>query len=147
MSVSRKELYSGSMVIFIALFYLVSVGVQLMQVSQAGFQWTEIKMLVLAVFYLISGTLLLLQRNAGWVMSAGVLLNFVLVMLVFIISLSQGIGFNAYAAMAIILFFLLLLAFVFLFSRQTRKKFAVNNKSYLATISVYLLLIAANFLI
>ena len=147
MSVSRKELYSGSMVIFIALFYLISGGLQLWQASANGFEWPEIKMLLLAIFYLVSGTLLLLQRNAGWIMSAGVLLNFVLVMLVFVISMSQGGVFNGYAAMAIILFFLLLLALIFLFNRNTRKKFSVNNKSYLATISVYLLLIAANFLI
>src|SRR5688500_8051610 len=106
MSVSRKELYSGSMVIFIALFYLISGGLQLWQVSANGFDWQEIKMLLLAVFYLVSGTLLLLQKNVGWIMSTGVLLNFVLVMLVFVISMSQAAVFNAYAAMAIILFFL-----------------------------------------
>jgi hypothetical protein len=147
MTVSRKELYSGSMVIFIALFYLISGGLQLWQASANAIEWPDIKMLILAVFYLMSGTLLLLQRNAGWIMSAGVLLNFVLVMLVFLISLSQEAVFNAYAAMAFLLFFLLLLALVFLFNRNTRKKFAVNNKSYLGTITVYLLLIAVNFLI
>ena len=146
MTVSRKELYSGSMVIFIALFYLISGGLQVLQASANGVDWPEIKMLLLAVFYLASGILLLRKRNAGWIMSTGVLLNFVLVMLVFLISMSQGAAFNGYAAMAIILFFLLLLALVFLFNRNTRKKFAVNNKSYLATISVYLALIAVNFL-
>ena len=146
MSISRKELYSGSMVIFIALFYLISGGLQLWQASAHGFAWLEIKMILLAIFYMVSGTLLLLQRNVGWIMSTGVLLNFVLVMLVFVISMSQGAVFNGYAAMAIILFFLLLLALIFLFNRRTRKKFSVNNKSYLATISVYLVLIAINFL-
>ena len=147
MAISRKELYAGSMVIFIALFYLISGGLQLSQASASGVEWSEIKMLLLASFYLVSGILLLLRRIAGWIMSAGVLLNFVLVMLVFVISMSQGAVFNAYAAMIIILFFLLLLALIFLFNRNTRKKFGVNNKSYLGTIGVYLLLIAANFLI
>jgi hypothetical protein len=147
MSVSRKELYSGSMVIFIAFFYLISAGLQVWQASANGVDWPDIKMLLLALFYLASGTLLLLQRNAGWIMTTGVLLNFVLVMLVFLISLSQGGVFNAYAAMALMLFFLLLLALIFLFNRNTRKKFSVNNKSYLATITVYVLLIAVNFLI
>ena len=147
MTVSRKVLYSGSMVIFIALFYLISGSLQLWQASAKVLAWVEIKMLLLALFYLASGTLLLLQRNAGWIMSTGVLLNFVLVMLVFLISLSQGAVFNTYAAMALMLFFLLLLALIFLFNRTTRKKFSVNNISYLGTIGVYLLLIAVNFLI
>jgi hypothetical protein len=135
------------MVIFIGLFYLVSIGSAVFQVTTSKFDWNEMKMLVLSVFYLISGILFLLKRNAGWIMSAGVLLNFVLVMVVFIFSISQQGAFSTAAAMGFFLFFLLLLAFLFLFGRNTRRKFAVNNKSYLITIGIYLLLIVANFLV
>jgi hypothetical protein len=135
------------MVIFIGLFYFISIGSAFFQLTTTRFEWNELKMLLLAVFYLISGILLLLKRKEGWIMSAGVLLNFVLVMIVFIFSISQQAAFSAAAAMAFFLFFLILLAFLFLFSRSTRKKYAVNNRSYLFTIGIYLILITANFLI
>jgi len=141
----RKELYSATMVIFIGLFYLLTSGITVLQSDIATFNSSEMKMLLLAVFYLFSGVILLLRKHAGWIFSAAILLNFVFVMLVFIVSLSQSGGFNTYALMAIFLFFLLLLSFLFLFSRDIRRKYEVNNKSYLLTLICAGLLAWVNF--
>ena len=146
-STSRKELYSGSMVIFIALFYLLLIGSNLMHVSISRIDWPLIKMMLLAVFYLLAGILFFRKTNSGWVMSSGILLNFVLMMCILIFTLAGSGNFDRSAAMAIMLFFLLLLAFVFLFSPATRKKYRVNNRSYLLTVGIYLLLLATNYVL
>ena len=146
-SISRKELYSGSMVIFIALFYLLLIGSNLAHVSIRRIDWPLVKMLLLALFYLVAGILFFSRKTAGWMMSSGILLHFVLTMCVLIFTLAGSGIFDKSAGMAFILFFLLLLALIFLFSRKTRKKYSVNNKSYLVTIAIYLLLLAVNYVL
>ena len=141
----RKELYSGSMVIFIGLFYLLTIALTVFQAEVIKLDPGELRMLVLSFFYLASGILFLLRKHTGWIFSAAILLNFVFVMLVFIVSLSQSGAFNTYALMALFLFFLLLLSFLFLFSRDTRRKYGVNNKSYLFTLTCAGLLAWVNF--
>ena len=79
-------------------------------------------------------------------MTAGVLLNFVMVTTAVIVRMSQELYFSASAAITFAVFLLILLAFIFLFGKQTRRKFGVNNESYLAIIGIYLLLIAANYI-
>ena len=146
-SISRKELYSGSMVIFIALFYLLLIGSNLVHVSIRRIDWPLVKMLLLALFYLVGGILFFRRKPAGWLLTSGILLHFVLTMCVLLITLAGSGGFDKRAGMAIILLFLLLLALIFLFSRKTRKKYSVNNKSYLVMIAVYLLLVAVNYVL
>jgi len=141
---SRKEMFTGSMIIFIALFYLLSIGSSVLSAG-ARFDRSDMKMLALALFYLFGGIFFFRKKNAGWIISTAILLHFVMVMLVFIISLSQTGTLNAYSGMSIFLFFLLLLGFLFLFGKQTRRKYMVNNKSYLLTIGIYLVLIFTNF--
>ena len=144
-NLSRKELYSGAMVIFIGLFYLLSTAGTIANLFSGNYEWKEIKMFALALFYLLGGILYLWRKNAGWIMTAAILLNFVFIMMVFIISLSQSGGLTSFTLMALFLFILLILSFIFLFDKQTRRKFLVNNKSYLLTLLVYGLLSWINF--
>jgi hypothetical protein len=148
MNISRRELYSGSMVIFIGLFYLVAVASGLFNTrSLTALGWQDIKQGLLAVFFIISGILFLRKKAAGWIFTAGILLNFVLVIGVIIISLASSGPFVSYAALQLMLLPLFLLAFIFLFRKETRKKYRVNNKSYLLTLGVYLLVITVYFLL
>lgn len=146
-SISRKELFSGSMVIFIGLFYLVPSVLNLFHVKGYTLLWPELKMLLISVFYILSGSLFFFKKNVGWIMTAGVLLTFNCILIAIIFRMSQAGGLESFALMAILLFSLLVLAFLFIFSNNTRRKFNVNNKSYLLTIGVYLLLLAVNFLV
>jgi hypothetical protein len=133
------------MVIFIGLFYFLTISVSIFQTEISKFDRGEMKMFLLSLFYLTAGILLLMRKNAGWVMSTAILLNFVFVMMVFIISLSQAGAFTMYALMALLLFLLMMLAFLFLFNKNTRKKYFVNNKSYLLTLLLGGLLAWVNF--
>ena len=146
-NISRKEVYSGSMVIFIALFYLLLTGSNFIHSSITRIDWQLVKMSLLAIFYLAAGILFFRRKHAGWVMASGVLLNFVLMMCVLIFTLAGSGSLDRNAAMVFILFFLLLLALIFNISKETRKKYAVNNLSYLLAIGVYLLLLGANYLL
>ncbi len=133
---SRMETYSGSMVLFIGLFYLVSVGSVLFQTGlhKSGL-WgaVELKMLLLSLAYLSGGILLFLKKMTGWMICVATLLNYVWVVLVYVLAMSTAGSFNAFAAMAIAFFILLVLAFLFLFNGVTRRKFMVNNRTYLFT--------------
>jgi hypothetical protein len=144
---SRKELYTGAMVLFIGLFYFLTIAVSIFQTDYSRFDRGEMKMFMLSLFYLAAGILFLLRKNAGWIMSTAILFNFVFVMMVLIISLSQAGAFSVYALMAVFLFLLILLSFLFLFSKETRKKYMVNNKSYLITLLLAGLTAWANFVL
>jgi hypothetical protein len=147
---SRKELYSGSMVIFIAIFYFILISSSLVQLmtsrSKINFEWEQLKMMLLTTFYFISGILFLMKKKSGWVMSAATLLNFILYAILVFWNMSQSFsGFQPSVLILVMTFILLLLAFLFLFNKNTRKRFQVNNKSYLMMIFVYLVLLTMTF--
>jgi len=148
---NRKETFSASMVLFIGLFYVLSLFSALFQTQSIPvnrlFGLTEGKFLLLSIIYCSGAILFFRQKNPGWVICAASLLNMVVVVLRSVISLSQSQRFNMFAAMVLSFFVLLLMAFLFLFNRGTRTKFVVNNKSYLLTIVVYIGVLLITFLL
>ncbi len=151
LKLNRKETYSGSMLSFIGLFYLMSLSASLFQTSSITakylFGLVEIKFLLLSVFYCYGAISFFRKKNQGWVICTATLLNFIVVVLRYIVALSQSGNFDGFAVIVLSFFFLLLLAFLFLFSKRTRSKFNVNNKSYLLVIGVYFLLLVSTFIL
>lgn len=149
LGLNRKETYSGSMLSFIGLFYLMSVSASLFQTSSITaknlFGPVEIKFLLLSVFYCYGAVSFFRKKNRGWIICAATLLNFIVVVLRYIIALSQSGNFNGFAVIVLSFFILLLLAFLLLFNRGTRIKFGVSNKSYLFIIVIYALLLVSTF--
>ncbi len=148
---NRKETFSVSMVIFIGFFYLSSLVSALFQTGTIPamrlFGVTEIKFLVLGLFYWIGAIAFFRVRTGGWVICTATLLNFVVVVFQFVVSVSQSPKFDGFAAIIVASFLLVVAAFLFLFSKETRNKFTVSNKSYLFVICVYGVLLVATFLV
>ncbi|MEO5998742.1 MAG: hypothetical protein ABIN89_18375 [Chitinophagaceae bacterium] len=148
---NRKETFSVSMVLFIGLFYVLSLVSALFQTQSIPvnklFGITEGTFLLLSLIYCSGAIFFFRKKNIGWIICAATLLNFVVVVFKGVINVSQSPRFDAYAAMVISFFLLLLMALVFLFNKNTRLKFAVSNKSYLLTIAVYIMLLLITFLL
>lgn len=148
-SLNRKEMFSASIVIFMGLYYIIvfiSSFVQARPLNMFTYHfWMELKWFLAGLLFASGGILMFIKKNPGWVITTATLLNFVVIVLVNIISLSQIVKLNAYMAITIGFFVMLVMAFLFLFSRATRLKFMVNNKSYLLTIALYLLMITVTF--
>lgn len=149
LSLNRKEMFSASMVIFLGLYYIIIFASSLFQAHSLQFPThlllVELKWLLSGLLFVSGGILMFRKKQAGWVISTATLLNFLLIVFMNILSLSQIIKLNAYIAITMGFFVLLCMAFVFLFRRPTRVKFMVNNKSYLLTIALYLMLITITF--
>jgi hypothetical protein len=149
-ALNRKEIYAGSMVLFIGLFYMVPLVTPIFQPGfnlRKAFSLIELKMLLLSLFYLTGSILFLRKRNAGWLICAATLLNFLLVPLTFFISMSQVGNFTPFAAIVLAFLILLLMSFLFLFKKETRIKYKVNNKTYLLTFGLYIILVIATFML
>ena len=150
-SLSRKETFSVSMVIFIGFFYFVSLASTLSHPAAkpgtAVFGIMEIKFLCLGLFYWTGAVLFFMLRNPGWIICTATLFNFIVVVLQFVVAVTGSRNFDGFAAIIMSSFLLVILAFIFLFSTESRTKFLVTNKSYLLVIGVYLLLLAVTFLI
>ena len=148
---NRKETFSVSMVLFIGLFYVLSLATSLFQTQSIPvnklFGLTEGKFLLLSIIYCSGAISFFRKKNIGWIICAATLLNFVVVVFKGVLNVSQSQRFDAYAAMVISFFLLLLMALLFLFNKKTRSKFLVNNKSYLFTIVVYVTLLLITFLL
>lgn len=149
-ALNRKETFSVSMVIFIGFFYLLSLASALFQTRSIPlnrlFGVTEIKYLFLGIFYWSGAISFFRVRKWGWVICTATLLNLIVIVSQLVISVSQSSKFNGYAAIVISSFVLVVAAFLFLFSKETRIKFKVNNRSYLLVIVVYVVLLAITFL-
>lgn len=146
---NRKEMFSASMVVFLGLYYVIIFVLSLLQAKSLQIStqllMVELKWFLSGLLFVSGGVLMFLKKQAGWVISTATLLNFVLIIFMNILSLSQIGKLNAYIAIVIGFFGLLCMAFLFLFRRPTRLKFRVNNKSYLLTIALYLMLITVTF--
>jgi hypothetical protein len=147
----RKETFSVSMVIFIGFFYLLSLASALFQTKsipvQRIFGLTEIKFLLLGIFYWMGAVAFFRLKTIGWIICTATLLNFVVVLFKFVITVSRGARFDTFSAIIVSCFILMLMSFLFLFNKETRIKFMVNNKSYLITICVYALLLVMTFVL
>jgi hypothetical protein len=148
-ALTRKETFSVSMVIFIGFFYLLSLASALFQTRSIPlnrlFGVTEIRYLFLGIFYWSGAISFFKIRKWGWVICTATLLNFIVIVSQLVISVSQSSKFNGYAAIVISSFVLVVAAFIFFFSKETRIKFMVNNKTYLFVIVVYGMLLAITF--
>jgi hypothetical protein len=140
-------MYSGSMVIFIALFYILTTVGSLMTVPLKVPDWIGIKMIVLCILYGIAAVSFFRKKNLGWVLAAAILLTDLVITIVYPLKFSQHSDFNRLALTALALSVLLVLTFLSLFRKSTRTKYAVNNKSYLSAISVYILVMVATFVL
>jgi hypothetical protein len=148
---NRKETYSVGMVIFIGFYYALSLGSSLIQSQNLAranlFGLTESKYLFLCLFFWSGALSFFRQKNRGWVICTATLLNYVVVVLNAVVSILKSQQFDAFAAMSVSLLLLLLMAFLFIFNGETREKFRVNNKSYILTIAVYIMLLLITFLL
>ncbi len=148
---NRKETFSASMVIFIGFFYLLSLASAFIQTRNLHVTIhigiTEIKFLFLGIFYWYGAISFFRVITRGWIICTATLLNFIVVVFQLVASVLHSSGSYNYTAIFISSFMLVLAAFLFLFNKDTRTKFAVTNKSYLLVICVYGLLLALTFLI
>jgi hypothetical protein len=145
----RKELYAASMVIFVGVFYLLSVQSIVMQVKTMGLKnlkWDELKWLLLAIVFLFAGISFLRGKPIGWVFCAAILLNLVVEFSNLVWAASQAGGITGYALILLALLFLSLLAFAFVLGANIRRRFKANNRSYLFTILICALLLCITFL-
>jgi hypothetical protein len=144
-------MYSGGMVIFIAVFYLIATSTSVLSARKLSVttlpDWLEVKMILLSVFYCAAAFLFFCRKNTGWIFSVAILLSYFIGAMVTLVNYSQVSRFDLQAAL--LLAFLILLAFtiVCLFNRGTRKTYLVTNKSYLIALSVYLTLMVVNFVL
>lgn len=146
---SRKQIFAGSMVLFIAVFYLiVVVSNRLQQSSGVGITgWREIKFLLLGIFYAAASILFFLRKTAGWVLCFASLLNVAMIALVFLVNISQSGALDVSGIMSIFFFILLFMATFFMLQRNTRQTFQVNNLAYLSMIGVYGVLLTLTYIL
>ena len=144
---SSSELYSGSMVIFIAVFYISTTIGSIVSAPLKFPDWLDVKMILLCILYVTAAVCFFRKKNLGWVLSAAMLLTYVIITITYLIKFSQYSDFNRLAIITIAVSLLLALTFLSLFRKSTRYKYAVNNKSYLLAMFVYILLMVVTFVL
>lgn len=147
-SLTRKEIYSGSFVIFVGLFFLLTSVAPLFQSREAvpfnPLTKDFLKPAIYSLLNLAGGILLFMRKKPGWTICTGsmfatVLLPLIVIMGSFPIILSR-------AQLLPLLFVLLaVFALVFMFDKAVRKNQRVNNLDYLLTFLGYLAFFGAYF--
>jgi hypothetical protein len=96
----------------------------------------------------ICGSVLFFRvRPWGWIIAAGALLNLVMQIGLFSMGFVKSGYLSGYTAIVLAFTLVILLCFIFLFRKQTRVKFSVNNKSYLLALGLFLLLRTVAYLL
>ncbi|MEO6917227.1 MAG: hypothetical protein ABI151_17780 [Chitinophagaceae bacterium] len=143
-SLSRTEIFSGCLVIFVGIFYLMSLVGPFFQakeaVSRTLFTIQQAKMLLYVLLYLGGGMLLLGFRKPGWVITTASLMNIVCITFYFVVGLLQT-GLNIYQLIPFLFLTLAIMALYFMFRKEVRINQRVNNLDYLFTVVIYLVLL------
>ena len=143
-SLSRKEIFSGCLIIFVGIFYLMSLAGPLFQPKDAvKFDLLTIqqsKMLLYILLYMGGGLLLFRFRKPGWIITTASLMNIVCIMFYFVVGLLQS-GLNIYQLIPFLFLTLAIMALYFMFDKQVRNNQRVNNLDYLLTVIIYLVLL------
>lgn len=141
---SRMEIFSGCLIMFVGLFYLMSLAGPLFQPKEAvKFDLVTIqqaKMLLYVLMYLGGALLLFKFRKPGWVITTASLMNIVCIMFYFVVGLLQT-GLNIYQLIPFLFLSLAIMALYFMFNKIVRSNQRVNNMDYLITVIVYLALL------
>lgn len=144
-SLSRMEIYSGSFVIFVGIFFLLtSIGPLFQNREAVPFSATELSFMKSMVFGLLNvsgGILLFLFRKPGWILSTASLLAIALFPLIVIFG-SFPIVISKESLLPLLFVVLAVMAFLFMFNRTVRRNQRVTNKDYLLTFSGYLVFFA-----
>ena len=139
---TRKEIYSGSFVIFVGLFFLVTSAAPMFQSREAVPFNPLTKNFLKPTFYsllnLAGGILLFARKKPGWAICTGsmfatVLLPLIVIMGAFPITLSKD------QILPLLFVTLAICALVFMFDKTVRKNQRVNNLDYLLTFIGYLI--------
>src|SRR5438309_1067322 len=113
-SLSRKETFTGSMVLFIGLFNFWPLAASLAHSGPVFLHGTLpsvlLNMLLPIILYLAGSILFFRQHNSGWILCATSLLQLIPVTFRYVLMIIWSGGYYAYVAMTIIFFVLLLMA-------------------------------------
>lgn len=139
MTLSAKEKFSGAVSLLLGLFYLLSEAWRIFIYSQreyaSGFSstffMTHFKMIILAGLAVLGGLLLFRKNNYGWIICTAILLQAELLAFMSMMNTFEYGFNNPFLFLPTLLFVQFLFSFAFLFPTTTRKKFLVNNRSYL----------------
>ena len=146
--ISRMEMYSGSLVTFVGIFYLMAILGPLFQQRSAlpvsFFTPQQFKMIFFVIFYITGGVLFFLARKPGWVFCAASLLNIVLIT-AFLLFDSLKSGLNRYQLIPFLFFLLSLLALGFMFNKEVRVRQGVMNRDYLLMLAFYFALLLLTY--
>jgi hypothetical protein len=151
----KREIFAAFIVFIIGFIYLGLDGISLYsrllgneKISLAGYKvkqfawWLDVKMIAAGLLCITGGWLFIQQKKAGWIISAAVILNVIFLgVLVFVFAATTNYRDTAIALLTGFLV-LLIISFFGMFKRATRKKFKVNNKSFLLAFLLYAGIIA-----
>lgn len=143
-SLSRMEIFSGCLLIFVAIFYAMSLAGPIFQPKEAVplnlLTVQQGKMILYVLMYAGGGMLLFRFRKPGWVIATASLMNIVCITFYFVVGLLQT-GINIYQLIPFLFLTLAIMALYFMFNKTVRTNQRVNNKDYLVTVIVYLVLL------
>ena len=99
------------------------------------------------VFCFAGSRLLLLKKNAGWIIGFSILLLFVVLLSALLFSYLRIEQFSYSLVVLIAGIAIMLMGAIFLLLKETRQKFMVSKKSFLLTTAVFILLIVVYFVL
>ena len=149
LSPNRKEIFSGSLVMFIGLYYLLTLVSGFLQSTgkPGSFGILQFKWLFTGVLYVSGGIAMFRMKRTGWLIVAATLLLHTMLMLLLVFRVIAQGEFNRFHIFPLLFFVIVLMALGFLFQKETRLRFEVNNKAYLLTIGLYLVLVVVNYVL
>ena len=147
-ALTRKEIYSGSFVIFVGLFFLLTSLAPLFQSREAvpfnPLKADFLKPTVYSLLNLAGGILLFNRKKPGWAICTGSMFATVLLPLIVIVN-SFPIILSRAQLLPLLFVLLAIFALVFMFDKAVRKNQRVNNLDYLLTFLGYLVFFGVYF--
>ena len=155
MKLNRKELFAVSMVLLAGFLYLLLEAISLFSRLGSGEKFDiggfkikqfnllmDIKMIALGLLCVLGSWLFFKLKNAGWIICTSILLNIFFITGIVLLTAASANYWNILVAFDVALLAVSVLAIVCLFTKQTRLKFTVNNKSYLISFLLYIAMVA-----
>lgn len=154
--VNAKEIYAACLILLIGIIYLgaqsdsffaigsTTIKGDVIQLSKNE-MLSHLRSIVTIILCFSGGVLLLKMKRVGWVISQSILLLLLTIAMGIFISNITGLNTSGIVLAGGIV--LLLLAIIFLLQKQSRQKFRVSRKSYVAVIILFAILTAFYFFV
>lgn len=147
---SRMEMYSGSLVVFVGIFFLFAVLGPLFQNREAvpfnPLTRDFLKLLFYALLNLVGASLFFLRRKPGWAICTGSLFAILLLPMILVFG-TWPIVISKEYILPLLFLILAFLALAFMFNKTVRKNHRVNNGDYLITFTGYALFFSVYYLL